>query len=436
MTQKRQVVAILFADAKGYSDLGDDRLCELLKGFNDEFQRRYLNPSNHVFVNTWGDAFFICSHEPMDAAEIALDLRDYYRNQNWKRLGFPARVPIRIGLHAAPATLVYQSDRVADVIGLNVNAAARIEPIAEANEVYCSESFWQLLSKDPHCEFLATPLGQKELAKSFGLMRLYMLFRPTDTKAAAGQIAIQSTSTEAGRAQPPELLLIQHDERMQFCHLLDAKVSQDTQITLRTETPEADAFLRAIQKAHRAAIGVVWDTTAGLYEVFGAEQNWQGGSTAWKLVLREAQTDYGGGVMQMATAGRTADEIAELRARRILLNDPPLVQDGDAWNRPDDTLLEALVRRQNAPISVESSPLPKLYTVLGDRPEYFMAAARLLAILWLKLSGTIEHVLELSLNLEGAGTLVVSFRGRRARVYGNVDPPVIAIEGRCTLRSQ
>jgi hypothetical protein len=62
-----------------------------------------------------------------------------------------------------------------------------------------------------------------------------------------------------------------------------------------------------------------------------------------------------------------------------------------------------------------------------------VAATKLLAVLWLRLTGTVEHVLELDIKVKSSTTLVVHFRGERARVYTNREPIVITVDGTCPV---
>ncbi len=116
-----------------------------------------------------------------------------------------------------------------------------------------------------------------------------------------------------------------------------------------------------------------------------------------------------------------------MRIRRILLNERLPKKE-----RMQDAMLESFVRGGSSLMQVLESPFPKLFAGIGKDADLFVAAARLSAVLMLRLSDAIEHVLELTLGLRG-DSLDVSFRGQRARRYGNVDPPVIAVQGSCRL---
>ncbi len=174
---KAQIVSILFSDIKDFSKVQDDELILSIEKFNNEIKNNLLNDRNHFFNNTWGDAFFICSYDPVDMAAIALDIRDKFRNTNWKRFGFPDNLSVRIGLHTEKVNISFSGDTVQNVSGIHVTSTARIEPIVEPNHIYCSEFFYNHLIKDKNINFKFRSLGPKKLAKNFGEEPLYELIR-------------------------------------------------------------------------------------------------------------------------------------------------------------------------------------------------------------------------------------------------------------------
>lgn len=77
----------------------------------------------------------------------------------------------------------------------------------------------------------------------------------------------------------------------------------------------------------------------------------------------------------MGTAGKSIDEIAELRARRILLNERPPA-DVTRWGQIDSTL-EMLVAGLDSSQQLTESPIPAVYLQFQDNIPFFLAAARL-----------------------------------------------------------
>ena len=176
MNDKSRIVSMLFADLAGYSGIGNDQLYAKLQSLAEEFHKS-LPDHELVYYNTWGDAFFICIDDPMTLLEMALDLRDRYRNLNWIRAGFPKALQIRIAVHLDKVTIISNGDTVSNVIGRNVNAAARIEPIVPSNSIYCSESFQRHTFEDASGFAKFKPMGTRALAKGFGEMPLFEVLR-------------------------------------------------------------------------------------------------------------------------------------------------------------------------------------------------------------------------------------------------------------------
>ena len=175
MESKEQLVSILFSDLKDYSKITDDNLLLKILEINNQIKNEILTEDNHLFCNTEGDAFYICSNSCSDLAEIALKMVEKIKNIQWTRLGFDEGLAIRIGLHMQKAQVVRADGKVVDVIGKEIIRAARIEPKVEENKIYCSKLFYQILSDEKNFKFKWTPLGRKELAKDFGVMELYQL---------------------------------------------------------------------------------------------------------------------------------------------------------------------------------------------------------------------------------------------------------------------
>jgi class 3 adenylate cyclase len=168
---------MLFSDLKGFSKIKNNELKMRLVQFTEnDILGQLLNSSNHIYHNTWGDAFYICSDNPLVLAEIALQIRDKIRNKDWKQFGLNESIAVRIALHAQMARVMLTPDGVvSNVIGKGVDKTARIEPITEPNDVICSEAFYQLLVNEEPVNISGIHIGRKALAKNFGQMDLFRL---------------------------------------------------------------------------------------------------------------------------------------------------------------------------------------------------------------------------------------------------------------------
>lgn len=254
------------------------------------------------------------------------------------------------------------------------------------------------------------------------------------TKAGHQAHAAHGASSE----KEPLLALIGEPLGQQFfIPLVSAEVrGNETTAVLQPDGGQERAFLESLgtRRYMPPAVDFVFGTTAMRAQLQSVVRTFEGGTDRFTLVLGpDAQSQ--GNLMEVAVNGTSAKEIARLRARRILLNEPLADSLGRSLHAAgNDSTLEMYVRGLQSQLQVEQSPLPALARRLSvENQAYFLAAAKLTAILWLRLSGTVAHVLELEMKFRGNDALAVKFRGARARVYNNQAPEVIAVEGLCLL---
>jgi hypothetical protein len=136
-----------------------------------------------------------------------------------------------------------------------------------------------------------------------------------------------------------------------------------------------------------------------------------------------------GFAMEMTVNGVGPDEIARMRAGRILLNDPP-PRTGRGFGQ--DTLLEDSVAGGTDKYQAKECVIQEVFRRHGKTAEW-KEMARLKAVFMLKMTGTVEHVIELVLGTVRGNKVKVSFKGRRAQRYSNRDPETIQITGDCEL---
>lgn len=206
--------------------------------------------------------------------------------------------------------------------------------------------------------------------------------------------------------------------------------SKNTKLLLVPSNSKETAALARLRGSSRQAMAVAYGTTALRARIDSISQIREGGKEVWALELLPEQEGYGHRVVEMAISGYSADEIAELRARRILLNETLKQAGVPQLNRLDRGLIEGFVQGD---LKMTQSPLLDLYEQLKDNIPLFVAAARLFAVLYLHLSGTIEHILNLDLRMKNGAELSVKFEGQRARAYSNVPPHIIKVRGVCKL---
>jgi hypothetical protein len=229
-----------------------------------------------------------------------------------------------------------------------------------------------------------------------------------------------------------ELVLLQIDDAAVFCRADSVTVRGDSVAMALRPSPADGAFLSTLTPGFgaRRRLWVAFAESAFRGVAESVERTRAGGEERWSVTI--AKEPDRGEPMEMSTAGTSADQIAELRARRILLDERP-PSEASAWIRTDPTL-EVLVKGLGE-TRVERSPLPPLYAGWTGSRTGFLSAARLAAVLWLHASHTVEHVLELSMAWSGDSAIDVRFHGRRRKVYTNRPAPEIRVEGICRLAS-
>jgi hypothetical protein len=132
--------------------------------------------------------------------------------------------------------------------------------------------------------------------------------------------------------------------------------------------------------------------------------------------------------MEMGTSGTSAEEFAEMRARRILLNENRYEPTKD-YNK---IMRESLLQGHDALLKIESSPFVPLFREYGKIPSRFLEIAWITAAMQLKIGKCVADVEFLNLKLNGS-ILTVTCRGKRSRKYVNVEPYVIRVEGQLDL---
>ena len=181
----RVVRAMLFADVVGFSALPEEQVPYFMYEFLNEIAKHLKElPQQPRLVNTWGDAIFAVMDHALPMVEYARTLQRVVCATDWKKLGMPADMSIRIGLHMGP---VFEGiDAItqrSNCFGTHVNRAARIEYVTVPGYIYASQSFVALLTSEQRlapepaggwpftCEFL----GTLELAKNFGVLPTYYI---------------------------------------------------------------------------------------------------------------------------------------------------------------------------------------------------------------------------------------------------------------------
>jgi len=166
-----RTVTVMFTDLKGSTSIteeqGDLATRELLKTHNDMLFPIINKHGGHL-VKTMGDGTMSYFEDAQNAARTAIEFQKSVHEYNRvKRPTVP--IQVRIGINTGEG--IVEKD---DVYGDVVNVASRFESIADAGEVFLSQSCYQALG-DPH-EFYCRMIRTTHLKGKKDVMEVYKAF--------------------------------------------------------------------------------------------------------------------------------------------------------------------------------------------------------------------------------------------------------------------
>src|SRR5262249_38100030 len=165
-----RIVALLFADAVGFSKLDDEQIPRFVREFLGAIgSLARTGARKPLLSNTWGDGLYFVFGGVRDAGLFALDLCDRVATTSWAERGLPASLSLRIALHTGPAYACIDPVTARDnFIGAHVSRAARIEPVTPPGHVYASQAFAAIAAAEGVRDFACEYVGQMPLAKGYG----------------------------------------------------------------------------------------------------------------------------------------------------------------------------------------------------------------------------------------------------------------------------
>lgn len=204
-------------------------------------------------------------------------------------------------------------------------------------------------------------------------------------------------------------------------------------LSVEPEDKETDSVLTKFRAQKRGML-VAYGLDVAEAELLSAVRSTVRGAALWKLQFKAQKMDFRND-MEMGTSGTSTDEFAEMRVRRLLLNEHLSRldnTDGDNLTFMNNLIWENLIQGLNPNIAVKESLFLDLFRQFGNSPQIFLESAWTLAVVGLKLSSAVEHIDYLRLGLSGT-SLSVQFSGHRHRRHSNVDPYKIEVSGQLSL---
>ena len=258
---------------------------------------------------------------------------------------------------------------------------------------------------------------------------------------------METNLATAAKSDAHEFVLLRpEDGKLYFIPFQNAHWdSTEISLELLPESPEETAFLRTLRRhindafARDVHIALALREDAAWVNPQEIVETASGSQIVWKVVFKEERHRQNANPFGEMTFGSLSpDKMAEMRAKRILLDEKLGELPGDFQNRTgpaglfNETTLEMFVRGGNG-FQISASSIPSLYRSFGQTGKRFEKFARLTSVLQLKLSNTVDEILTLDLKLLNSKEVQVGFRGRRPRRYTNVEPSIIEFNGVCPL---
>lgn len=184
----------------------------------------------------------------------------------------------------------------------------------------------------------------------------------------------------------------------------------------------------------RANVGYAYENEGCIIQIVNVSSSSQGGRTTYVVEATVIDGGRAGWLMEMNIQGHSPDDIAEMRAGRLLINDPPPPKKRRGGWHEDDFLENFVAGGSDAKVKTGECVVRSVFRQHREPHEQGMKLARLEAVFRLKATGIVQDVLEFSLGPISGGKLHVAFRGRRPRHASNVEPEIISIEGDCDLQ--
>lgn len=242
------------------------------------------------------------------------------------------------------------------------------------------------------------------------------------------------------------VLLVSKDGKSYFIPFQNARWdSTEISLELLPESPEETAFLRTLRRhineafARDVHIALALREDAAWVKPQEIGETASGSQIVWKAVFNEERHRQNGDPLGEVTFGSfTPEKIAEERAKRILLDKKLDKLPADFQNRTgtvgllNETTLEMYVRGTNG-FQISASPIPPLYRFIGRSQGQFEKFARLTSVLYLKLSNTVEEILQFDLKLLNSEQIEVKFKGRRRKRFRDEPPYIFEVNGTCQL---
>ena len=201
------------------------------------------------------------------------------------------------------------------------------------------------------------------------------------------------------------------------------------------KTPEDEAaleHLRSFFEGRNNTIGYAYQNDGGFARIDKMSSVSQAGTNHWAIEVTIAEESSFGYMTEMSFNQYSSDDIAEMRAGRLLINNPPPPRKRSGVTT--DSYLESIIAGQSdSPAKTGECVVRQVVQKYRSDLQQSLAWARLEAIFRLKAARIIGSVFELTLGPVDGDKLHVQFSGKRPRRNQTEEPETITIKGQCDL---
>ena len=177
---KHEIKAMLFADAVGYSGLSEDQIPVFIEEFLGSVAKlNQETPHAPIHMEVAGDGLYMVFDDTRAAGHYGLALAERIDQRDWRTVGLPGTMGIRVALHSGPVFCGPNPiTGQAMYTGPHTSRTARIEPITPPGQVYASASFAAVAAATGTRDLHFSYIGRTQLAKKHGSLALYYVRRP------------------------------------------------------------------------------------------------------------------------------------------------------------------------------------------------------------------------------------------------------------------
>jgi hypothetical protein len=207
-------------------------------------------------------------------------------------------------------------------------------------------------------------------------------------------------------------------------------------VKIAPTTVEQEADLETLRPQwHAASVPFAVRYDAHLVRVRGCEKDLSSKRALWTLTLAPEEGNSFGSAMEPTfndgSKVYTPEDVARLRAGRLLMNEPP-PKSSDNRSFGAYSFLEGAIAGSGKYL-VRECAIQSMFTQYGKSSSW-REFARLQAIFLLKATGAVDDILALTIGPVRAGKVAVTFRGRRRARYSGNDPVQIEVSGACPVQ--